>query len=99
MAGSHLEQNAGRSLWAAAALLPVPQRGRADAQHRGKFLLRQPIPRANDLDLRPSEVERPRGRLLPAEDGSPFADAGNQIIEEIVVHGYSSRTIRASTLS
>ncbi len=71
----------GRALWAAVALLPVLQGARADADEGGELALREAELFADDAGVGPVEFGFAGGFLFPAQDGTAFLEAGDELLE------------------
>ena len=86
------QQGTGGALGAAVALLPVLQGADADADESGELTLRQPQFLAHGLCVRPLMGALPGGFLFATQYGAALFDAGDELLEELIVHGNSFLT-------
>src|SRR3972149_4582493 len=93
MFGSDLQQYLRRAFGGATPLLPVAQGLNADAEQGGKFILRQAIRGTNTFHVRPIDGERARRGLFTLQDDPTLTNTRDQLVEQILSHGYSSSTI------
>lgn len=93
MPGDDSEKDSCAALRLPAALLPIPQRTRADAHERRKSRLTQSIPLTNCPNVRLPDLERARRLATTSKDRPSFPYALPKLLEKIVLHRYSVSTI------
>lgn len=86
---SDAQQGAGGAFGTAVALFPILQGADADANHGRELTLRQPQFLAHGLCVRPLVGALAGGFLFAMEDRAAFFDAGDELLEELIVHGNS----------
>jgi hypothetical protein len=93
------EEGAGGAFGAAVALLPVLEGAGTDAHERGKLALAESEFLTDRLGIGPFKSRAACGFLFPAQDGTPFLEAGGELLEEFVFHGNSVSMMDLRTLS
>jgi hypothetical protein len=83
------EEGAGGAFGAAVALLPVLQRPRADADERSELALAQAQGFPDGAGVGPVKRGFAGGFLFTTQDGTALFEAGGELLEEFVFHGYS----------
>ena len=75
------EEGAGGAFGAAVALFPVLEGPRADADQDGKLALRQAELFAHNTGIWPMDFGGAGGFGFPAQDGTTFFEAGDELLE------------------
>src|SRR5206468_10291606 len=93
------EQGSGGSFRPSTPLLPILQRGHADADHAREFGLGLAEPTTNRPDVRRRELGYPARLDLSASDAAGLTNTAHQVVEVFLPHPNSSRTSRDRTRS
>ena len=83
------EEGAGGAFGAAVALLPVLQRPWANADECGELALAQAQGLPDSASVGPLKRGLAGGFLSAVQYGTAFFEAGGELLEEFVFHGYS----------
>src|SRR5262249_39415847 len=75
-----------------APLLPVAESSDADTEQGGEFGLAQPVALPQAAHVRLVEAKLAGSRFLAAQNRAPLTNARQQLVEKLLLHGYSPST-------
>jgi hypothetical protein len=89
----HPKKNAGATLGPSTPLLPVAERGWADAHECGELALTQTVALADRANIRFVEAKGSRRLPLTTKDRAALPDTREKLSKKVLFHGYSVSTI------